>query len=312
MREPDSYFVHPAGICDAKEVGNGTRIWAFAHVLDGAAIGEDCNLCDHVFVEDDVVIGDRVTVKSGVQLWNGIRLENDVFVGPNATFTNDPLPRSRAYRETFPVTTVRAGASLGANCTILPGLTIGRGAMVGAGSVVTHDVPPNAIVAGNPARIVGYVDTYRADAPEAGISGRESEPRALQVRGASLSRLTQAMDMRGSLVAAESNREIPFIPRRAFIVTNVPSKDVRGEHAHRRCEQFMICVAGSVTLVLDDGKARDEVLLDQPSLGLYLPPMVWGIQYRYSSDAALLVLASRPYEPEDYIRDYDEFTALTS
>src|SRR5690606_10028189 len=115
--------------------------------------------CDHVFIENDVIIGDRVTIKSGVQLWDGITLEDDVFVGPNATFTNDRFPRSKAYPEEFARTTVSRGASLGANCTILPGLTIGMNAMIGAGAVVTRSVPPNAIVVGNPAKIVGYVNT---------------------------------------------------------------------------------------------------------------------------------------------------------
>jgi UDP-2-acetamido-3-amino-2,3-dideoxy-glucuronate N-acetyltransferase len=152
-----AYFVHPQGICETSDVGDGTRIWAFAHVLAGARIGADCNICDHVFVENDVVVGDRVTVKSGVQLWDGLRVADDVFIGPNATFTNDPFPRSKAYEHETSATWVEYGASIGANATILPGLTIGSRAMVGAGAVVTHDVPANAIVAGNPARIVGDV-----------------------------------------------------------------------------------------------------------------------------------------------------------
>lgn len=152
-----TYFVHPQGLCETAAVGEGTRIWAFTHVLAGARIGADCNICDHVFIENDVVVGDRVTVKSGVQLWDGLRLGDDVFVGPNATFTNDPFPRSKSYDHEIPVTRVEEGASIGANATILPGLTIGTRAMIGAGSVVTHDVPAGAIVAGNPARVVGSV-----------------------------------------------------------------------------------------------------------------------------------------------------------
>lgn len=152
-----AYFVHPQGICETSDVGDGTRIWAFAHVLAGARIGADCNICDHVFVENDVVVGDRVTVKSGVQLWDGLRVGDDVFIGPNATFTNDPFPRSKVYEHETSATWVEYGASIGANATILPGLTIGSRAMVGAGAVVTHDVPANAIVVGNPARIVGDV-----------------------------------------------------------------------------------------------------------------------------------------------------------
>jgi acetyltransferase-like isoleucine patch superfamily enzyme len=152
-----AYFVHPHGLCETDEIGEGTRIWAFTHVMPGAVIGAECNLCDHVYVEGDVVVGDRVTVKSGVQLWDGLRVGDDVFIGPNATFTNDPFPRSKAYGHETPATTIEAGASIGANATILPGVTIGERAMVGAGSVVTHDVAPGAIVTGNPARVTGSV-----------------------------------------------------------------------------------------------------------------------------------------------------------
>jgi acetyltransferase-like isoleucine patch superfamily enzyme len=152
-----THFVHPQGICETSDVGGGTRIWAFAHVLGGARIGADCNVCDHVFIENDVVVGDRVTVKSGVQLWDGLRVGDDVFIGPNATFTNDHFPRSKRYEHETLVTRIEDGASVGANATILPGLTIGARAMVGAGSVVTHDVPAGAIVVGNPARVVGAV-----------------------------------------------------------------------------------------------------------------------------------------------------------
>jgi acetyltransferase-like isoleucine patch superfamily enzyme len=151
---PPGVFIHPKALCESCRIGTGTRIWAFAHVLSGAAIGRDCNICDGVFIENDVIVGDRVTVKCGVQLWDGLRLEDDVFVGPNATFTNDPFPRSRIRPAAFPMTIVRAGASIGANATILPGIEIGAGAMVGAGAVVTRDVAPQALVVGNPARFV--------------------------------------------------------------------------------------------------------------------------------------------------------------
>jgi acetyltransferase-like isoleucine patch superfamily enzyme len=154
-----TFFVHPQAICESTDVGEGTRIWAFAHVLAGARIGADCNVGECVFIENDVVVGDRVTVKNGVQLWDGLRVGDDVCIGPNATFTNDPFPRSRVYDHEIAVTRVDEGASIGANATILPGLTIGAHSMVGAGAVVTRDVPESTIVAGNPARVVGSVGT---------------------------------------------------------------------------------------------------------------------------------------------------------
>lgn len=153
MNEKKDYFVHSHALCESTNIGEGTRIWAFSHVLPGAKIGKDCNICDHVFIENDVSIGDRVTIKCGVQIWDGITVYNDVFIGPNVTFTNDRYPKSKIYPEAFERTTIENGASLGANCTILPGLTIGENAMVGAGAVVTRSVPANTTVVGNPAKI---------------------------------------------------------------------------------------------------------------------------------------------------------------
>ncbi|MCC6594077.1 MAG: WxcM-like domain-containing protein [Xanthomonadales bacterium] len=299
-------YIHPQALCESPHIGEGTRVWAFAHLLPGARIGADCNLCDGVFVENDVIVGDRVTVKCGVQLWDGVRLEDDVFVGPNASFCNDRFPRSKQQPERFAGTIVRKGASIGANATLLPGITIGPGAMVGAGAVVLRSVPANAIVVGNPARIVGYTDAPRI-AVDMPTSSREGAPSP--VAGVELRLLTRAIDMRGSLAAAEVGRELPFVPQRAFVVHSVPSTEVRGEHAHRVCAQFLICVHGALSALVDDGCARAEYRLDRPDLGLYLPPMVWGTQYRYSADAVLLVLASQAYDAGDYIRDYSEFLA---
>lgn len=151
------YFMHSHSLVESKQIGKNSRIWAFAHILLGARIGMNCNICDYVFIENDVVIGDRVTIKCGVQIWDGIRLGDDVMVGPNATFTNDLYPRSKQPFE-LRRTVVERGASIGANATILCGITIGEGAMVGAGSVVLKDVPPYAVVVGNPARIIRYED----------------------------------------------------------------------------------------------------------------------------------------------------------
>lgn len=149
--------IHELADVQTSDIGAGTRIWQFCVVLAGAKLGKNCNVCAHVFIENDVVVGDNVTIKCGVQLWDGLRVGDDVFIGPNATFTNDRFPRSRVYPESFPQTRIMDGASIGANATILPGITIGQGAMVAAGAVVTRDVPPHALVAGNPARVMRYL-----------------------------------------------------------------------------------------------------------------------------------------------------------
>jgi len=305
-----NYFVHEKAICESNRIGDRTRIWAFAHILPGAVIGADCNLCDGVFIENDVTLGDRVTVKCGVQLWDGLTVEDDVFIGPNATFTNDRFPRSKAYPERFARTIIRKGASIGANATILPGLEIGAGAMIGAGAVITRSVPPNAIAVGNPARIAGYVGAQDAAPDAAAGEAKTVGVAASEVGGVTLHELPHIEDMRGSLSVGEFERSVPFRPRRYFLVFDVPSREVRGEHAHRACQQFLICVRGSCSVVADDGRQRREYLLDRPDFGLYLPPMVWGTQYKYSGDAVLLVFASDYYDPADYIRDYGEFKAL--
>jgi UDP-2-acetamido-3-amino-2,3-dideoxy-glucuronate N-acetyltransferase len=152
----DSAFIHDRALVETDSIGSGTRVWAFAHVMPGAVIGADCNICDHTYIEGDVVVGDRVTIKSGVYLWDGLRVEDDVFIGPQATFTNDRFPRSKQDFE-LRITTIRRGASIGAGAVLLPGLTVGERAMVGAGAVVTADVPDYALVVGNPARVVRAV-----------------------------------------------------------------------------------------------------------------------------------------------------------
>ena len=145
-------MIHPLSDCQSKNIGKNTNVWQFCVVLPNAQIGENCNICSHCFIENDVKIGNNVTIKCGVQLWDGIEIEDNVFIGPNVTFTNDKYPRSKQYPEKFLKTKICKGASIGANSTICPGITIGEKAMIGAGSVVTKDVKSNTLVKGNPAK----------------------------------------------------------------------------------------------------------------------------------------------------------------
>lgn len=147
-------MIHPLADVQSRFIGDGTRIWQFCVVLSSARIGSGCNICAQVFIENDVVVGDNVTIKNGVQLWDGLRIEDNVFIGPNVTFANDKKPRSTIYPDEFLLTVVKKGASIGANATILPGVTINENAMVGAGAVVTKDVPSGVVVVGNPARVM--------------------------------------------------------------------------------------------------------------------------------------------------------------
>lgn len=152
-----SFYKHPLALVESEEIGPGTRVWAWAHVMSGAKLGAECNIGEHCFIEKGAVLGDRVTVKNGVAVWDGVEAEDDVFLGPNAVLTNDLRPRSKVYHEAPARTRLLRGASVGANATLLCGITIGRHAMVGAGAVVIRDVPDHGLVVGNPAKLKGYV-----------------------------------------------------------------------------------------------------------------------------------------------------------
>lgn len=213
---------------------------------------------------------------------------------------------------------VRAGARLDAASVIGEGVVIGQGAHVRAGAVVLRAVPPNAIVEGNPAQVVGYTVSEQglASRPAPRLIDIHSYPDAprpgriaLDVGGSELFLMRRVSDTRGALTVGELPSELPFVPARYFAVFDVPSQELRGEHAHKACEQFLICLHGSCRILLDDGVRRCEVSLDRPDMGVFMPAMIWGTQYRYSHDAVLLVFASRPYEGDDYLRTYDDFLA---
>lgn len=308
MANPN-FFVHELAICESMTVGSGTKVAEFSRVFPWAKIGRDCNLFSGVVIGNGVEVGDRVIVSSGAQLWDGVRILDDVFIGPNATLSNDHSLGIKENPASCPQIVVEEGASIGANATILPGVRIGRGAIVGAGSVVNRDVPGFAEVFGNPAHIRGYVHPGLELSSYPGQPSLSASAPSLSVPDVSVVQLTQAIDLRGSLVAGQVGSQLPFPVKRFFVVYDVPSEEVRGAHAHRECHQFLIAIGGSVKVIVTDGQVSDEVVLDNPRFGLHLPPMIWGIQYEYTPSASLLVIASHEYDPDDYIRDYSSFVA---
>lgn len=252
-------------------------------------------------------ISPQAQLAADVQLAPGVTLHRDCVVAAgcmlDAGVVLDPGPGGRIVLE--------ADVHLQAGVVLSGSLTVARGAQVQAGAVVTRDVPPHAIVSGNPAQIIGYTSAGSVAAattrPPAGIGLSQT-----QVQGVTLHRLPKVLDLRGNLTVGEFGRSIPFEAKRYFMVFGVPNAEVRGEHAHRSCHQFLICARGSLSVVADDGRSREEFQLDDPAIGLHLPPLTWGIQYKYSADAVLLVFASEFYDNQEYIRDYGEFLQLAA
>lgn len=301
--------VHSHASCDTPQLGDQTQIDAFARIEGDARIGSNCKIGAHSYVAGDVVIGDRVTLADHVSIGNAVRIEDDVTVGSQTSFA--VVDSSSAKR-----TIVRSGVHIGAHVTILDGVEIGPNAVIDSGTLVRDSVPAEAIVSGNPPQIIGYVDTPESviesssgsDVSTSTASGswRPADPLA-RVSGVQLQRSPVITDMRGSITVNEISTTLPFVPQRYFMVFDVPGEETRGQHAHRECHQFLVCTQGRVLVLADDGTNRESFVLDNRSSGLYLPPMTWGVQYGYTRDSVLLVLASHPYEDADYIRTYDEF-----
>ncbi|MBX3620019.1 MAG: WxcM-like domain-containing protein [Rhizobacter sp.] len=248
------------------------------------------------------MVGEGCVIESGAHLCRGTVIEDEVHIGAHAAFAGAP-------GGTQPAAVVKRGAWIGANASIVAGVVIGAKAIVRPGAVVGRSVPPGAIVEGNPANIIGYVDAAPGPGavPQHGGSRGGATLEQTAVSGVTVHHFPVIPDLRGSLTVGEFDRQVPFVPQRYFMVFGVPSREIRGEHAHHTCHQFLICVRGSCAVVADDGRHKVEVLLDSPDRGIYLPPMTWGIQYKYSADAMLLVFASHYYDNADYIRDYGEF-----
>ena len=246
---------------------------------------------DRIVTSDDCIIPESARIEAGVTIGRRVVLAGDGIV-------------------------IRANAHLEAACVVGGGVVVGQGALVRAGAVVLRSVPANAIVEGNPAQVVGYLNESRTTERRSDPRHVESDSLAhlarparapLDVGDSAIYLMRRIVDARGALTVGEVPSELPFSPARYFAVFDVPSIELRGEHAHKRCKQFLICLHGSCRVLLDNGDQRCEVTLDRPDVAVYMPEMIWGTQYRYSPDAVLLVFASRPYEAEDYIRTYDEF-----
>lgn len=268
-----------------------------AQISADAQLGEDCEIGDRATIMT-AKLGARVHIAAGVVIPAGTIVGDDVRIEIGAVFEASAAGAPRLGR----------GVSVGGNATIAAGVEIGDHAVIRAGAAVTRAVPANTIVSGNPASIEGYVGAHVTAA--ARLSPATSMVEASAVRGVTIHRMPVITDMRGSLSVGEVGRDLPFVPHRYFLVYDVPSAEVRGEHAHRECHEFLICIRGSCSVVVDDGQARQEVMLDRANLGIYLPAMTWRMQYRYSADAMLLVFASQPYDNADYIRNYADFIAL--
>ncbi len=301
--------VHPTAIVETSTIGPETEIREFCCIQSYVSIGSACYIGPRTILESKASLADHVKIEGGVQIPEGVSIKSGVFIGSNATFVAANGNQTGGSTKTE----VEMGAQIGAAAVIMPGLRIGAYSVIKPGTLVNRDVPPNAIVADNPARIVGYINAEeKLSSPDTIGIKRSVGVETCSVRGVTLHSLPEIPDLRGSLSVGEFERTIPFAVKRYFLVYDVPSLETRGEHAHHECHQFLISVRGQCNVLVDDGKNREEIMLNRPSFGLYLPPMTWGIQYKYSRDAVVLVFASHYYDNADYIRDYGDFLRLVN
>ena len=299
------FSIHPSALSESNDIGPDTRIEAFTYIAHKVKVGQNCVIGPHVFVGRDVIIGDRVIIRGSAYICAGTIIEDEVYIADHATFSSDRNSSTGSVMDN-PVV-LRRGCKIGAHATLCGGITIGEYGVVDAGAVVPRSVQPYAIVAGNPATVVAFANTLETHPRPAARSFTLERTMESKVRGVGIYELPLIRDPRGNLTVGEFERTLPFVPKRYFITFDVPSVDLRGEHAHRTCHQFLLCVRGSCAVVVDDGLHREEFLLDRPTFGVHVPPMVWATEYKHSQDSRLLVFASEHYDPADYIRDYQIF-----
>lgn len=301
---PLPQFIHDRAVCTPNQIGEGTFIRADVRISPSACIGQHCCIFEGVTVENDVVIGDRVIIKNQARIFECVVVGDDTFIG-NDVVIHGYLSGSEKPQQTK----IGRNVYLGDGVEVQANVIIGDFAVIGAGVLVTKSVPDYAILSGASAQVLGNKINPSVDPSLNHLEDHVVSARQTSVKGVTLHDIHKVEDERGKLSMGEFGRNIPFMVSRYFLVYAVPAEEVRGNHAHFKCHQFLIAVNGSISVVADDGVNREKFVLDRADKGLYLPPMTWGVQYEYSEDAVLLVLASDYYDNEDYIRNYDEFIA---
>jgi UDP-2-acetamido-3-amino-2,3-dideoxy-glucuronate N-acetyltransferase len=272
-------MIHPTAICLSEDIGQDVSVGPYCVIERGVTVADGAALDPHAYVAANASIGAKSRVGAGARIGAGCVIDRDVTVGANAVIAD--------------------GVHLHVNSCVAPG------------TKVSAPVPPYAIVSGHDAAIVGYVDAAAEALPNIGARSREGS-QSSRVRGVRIYEMREFPDLRGALSVGEFGTDLPFLPKRYFLVYDVLSEQIRGEHAHKNCHQFLMCVQGACSILADDGRSRQEFRLDRRTLGVHLPPMVWGVQYKFTRDGVLLVFASEHYDPDDYIRDYGEFHAAVS
>lgn len=278
----------------------------FVVIKSGAKIGSDVVINPHCFIESNVVIGNGVIIESGVTFSKNVTVGDDVHIGSNVVFSGLDFTTKIDKSKSLKIE-IQKGSRIGPNSTILPGVIIGENSLIGPGTTVRKSIPTNAIVEGNPAKIIGYVNTSYPKASECNYSLADDHTHFSKVAGVTLSKIRNIEDMRGNLSVFDLENDLSFVPRRFFLVHDVPSRELRGQHSHIDCHQFLVAVKGSLRVLVDDGINKEIFSLNQNYFGLHVPPKIWAVQDNFSSDAVLLVLASHHYDEEDYVRDYDKF-----
>lgn len=297
-------FIHDRAVCTPIQIGVGTFVRADVRMSPSARVGRNCSIFEGVIVEDDVVIGDRVIIKNQAKISEHVIVGNDTFIGSDVV-----IHGHLSGSETPQQTKIGRNVYLGDGVEVLANVIIGDFAVIGAGVLVAKSVPDHAVLSGTPAQILGKTTTPGFGPSMNRLEDDVVNAQQTSVKGVTLHDIHKVQDERGNLSMGEFGRNIPFMVSRYFLVYAVPAGEIRGDHAHFKCHQFLIAVNGSISVVADDGVNREKFVLDRADKGLYLPPMTWGVQYEYSKDAVLLVLASDYYDNEDYIRNYDEFIA---